>query len=102
MSATVTDDSFLIRGLGLSPSTVKNPLIFKEERWSGEKMVLIPSLIDSSLDRSSVVAAFAKPLDKRRSGVVALVPGFGWTKEWEAYGATAATGLTIDSERSTS
>ncbi len=98
MSATVTDDSFLIRGLGLSPTTVKNPLLFKDERWSGEKMILIPSLIDQSLDRSTVVARFAKPVDKRRIGFVALVPGFGWTKDWEAYGATVATKITIDSE----
>jgi replicative superfamily II helicase len=98
MSATVTDDSFLIRGLGLSPSTIKNPLLFKEERWSGEKMILIPSLIDPSLDRSTIVARFAKPVDKRRLGCVALVPGFGWTKDWGKYGATRATKHTLESE----
>jgi replicative superfamily II helicase len=98
MSATVTDDSFLIRGLGLSTSTIKNPLLFNEERWSGEKMILIPSLIDPSLNRSNTVARFAKPVAKRRFGFVALVPGFGWTKDWEAYGATVATKHTLESE----
>ena len=98
MSATVTDDSFLIRGLGLSPSTIKNPLMFNAERWSGEKMILIPSLIDPSLDRSTIVARFAKPVDKRRIGFVALVPGFGWTKDWGGYGATVATKHTLELE----
>lgn len=98
MSATVTDDSFLIRGLGLSPATVKNPLVFKDERWSGEKMILIPALIDPSLDRSAIVARFAKREDARKFGIVALVPGFAWTRDWEAYGATVAKTITIDSE----
>jgi hypothetical protein len=61
MSATVTDDSFLIKGLGLAPETIQNPLVYKEETWSGEKMILIPSLADPSLNRETVVAAFAKP-----------------------------------------
>jgi replicative superfamily II helicase len=97
MSATVTDDSFLIKGLGLSPKTIRNPLVYKEETWSGEKMILIPSLIDPTLDRETVVATFAKP---RRStfGIVALVPGFKWTKDWEAYGAVVASKENIDVE----
>ncbi|MCA1568705.1 MAG: DEAD/DEAH box helicase family protein [Acidobacteria bacterium] len=97
MSATVTDDSFLIKGLGLLPKTIQNPLVYKEETWSGEKMILIPALIDSSLDRGTVVATFATP--KRRAfGTVALVPGFKWTKDWEAYGSTVASKETINTE----
>jgi replicative superfamily II helicase len=55
MSATVTNDAFLVKGLGLSPETIQKPLIDKNERWSGEKMVLIPSLIDSTLERDTVI-----------------------------------------------
>jgi hypothetical protein len=98
MSATVTDDSFLIKGLGLAPQTVTDPLVYKSERWSGEKMILIPSLIDDSLDRSAVIATFAKPNEKRNFGIVGLVPGFKWTKDWEKYGATIANKDTIYAE----
>jgi replicative superfamily II helicase len=42
MSATVANDSFLIKGLGLSPETITDPLVYKGEKWSGEKMILIP------------------------------------------------------------
>jgi replicative superfamily II helicase len=98
MSATVTDDSFLIRGLGLSPASITNPLIFKEERWSGEKMVLIPSLIDPSLNRPTIVAKFGPSDERRRIGIVSLTPGFDWTRDWEAYGATVAKRATIDAE----
>jgi len=98
MSATVADDSFLIKGLGLSPDTVKNPLTYDKEKWSGEKMILIPSLIDDSLDRASIVKWLASPKDGRGFGVVALVPSFKRTGDWEAYGATVATKETIDTE----
>lgn len=45
MSATVTNDSFLIKGLGLSEDVIKTPLLHQKETWAGEKMVLIPSLM---------------------------------------------------------
>lgn len=98
MSATVTDDSFLVRGLRLSPDTIKNPLIYEKERWSGEKMILIPALINSALDRPSIVSLFGKPHKDRRFGTVALVPSFKNTKDWSAYGARVATKETIDQE----
>jgi replicative superfamily II helicase len=99
MSATVADDSFLIKGLGLSPDTIKNPLTYSKEKWSGEKMILVPSLIDESLDRAFMVKFLAPPKDGRRYGIVALVPGFeGRTGDWKAYGAVVATKKTIDDE----
>ena len=76
MSATVADDSFLVRGLGIAPDVVRAPLIYENERWSGEKMVLIPSLIDESLDRAQIITWLAKPGKKRPYGVVALAPSF--------------------------
>ena len=90
MSATVTDDSFLVKGLQLSPKTIMSPLKFSAESWSGEKMVLIPSLINESLDRKEVVSMFAKPNEKRKHGIVALTNSFANTKDWEAYGAIIA------------
>jgi replicative superfamily II helicase len=90
MSATVTDDSFLVKGLQLSPKTITSPLKYAAESWSGEKMVLIPSLIAENLDRTEMVNMFARPNDKRRSGVVALTNSFATTKDWQAYGSIIA------------
>jgi replicative superfamily II helicase len=87
MSATVTDDSFLVKGLGLDASVIKSPLAYEGEKWTGEKMILIPSLIDPRLERSVIVKMFGEPGKKRRSGVVALCPGDERTKDWKAYGA---------------
>ena len=58
MSATVTDDSFLVKGLRLSADTISKPITYPKEKWFGEKMILIPSLIDSETGREKVVTAW--------------------------------------------
>ncbi|MEY2561159.1 MAG: hypothetical protein QOG51_1574 [Verrucomicrobiota bacterium] len=98
MSATVTDDAFLVKGLRLDPTTIRKPLVYEKEKWSGEKMILVPSLIDEQLNRSVIVNTLGKPVANREYGVVALVPGFKWTKDWEGAGATVATTETIEKE----
>jgi len=98
MSATVADDSFLVKGLGLAPKVVSNPLTYENEKWSGEKMVLIPSLVDESLDRGAIVNWFAKPMKDRSYGVVVLVPSFKHAENWKVFGAIVAKAETIDSE----
>lgn len=90
MSATLTDDAFFIKGLGLESKTIQNPLRYDEEKWSGEKMILIPSLIDNTLTRQEIVHYFGKPVKGRKVGIVALVPSFKNTKDWEKYGAVIA------------
>jgi replicative superfamily II helicase len=96
MSATVADDSFLIKGLGVRPDVVKTPLTFAGETWSGEKMILIPSMVDAALTDSEIVKRFGPPNDGRKIGVVALVPSFQQAKDWEGMGAVVATSNDID------
>jgi replicative superfamily II helicase len=95
MSATVTDDAFLIKGLQLNPQTILEPLVYDKERWSGEKMVLLPSLIDSTLDRGKLVAHFAPPNSHRRAGSVALATSFARTADWSAYKAKVAVAESV-------
>lgn len=96
MSATVTDDSFLVKGLRLSPETIMKPLTYPNESWSGEKMILIPSLTDDALDRSTIVNDFGRTVNRRSYGVVALCPSFKGTKDWEACGARVARKESIE------
>jgi replicative superfamily II helicase len=100
MSATVTDDAFLIKGLRLSPETIAEPLTYDGEKWSGEKMVLLPSLIHEDLDHGLIVEKFSKSSKKRRFGWVALVPSFEKAKPWGSNGAvvpkTETIGTVID------
>ncbi|EMN1930502.1 DEAD/DEAH box helicase family protein [Burkholderia ambifaria] len=87
MSATVTDDAFLVKGLQLSPETISNPLTYAKETWSGEKMILLPSVIHEDLDRDRLVKWLATPGDKRKFGRVGLTPSVARSKDWESYGA---------------
>jgi len=96
MSATVTDDSFLVKGLGLSPNTIQNPLVDPNETWSGEKMVLIPSLIDEKLSRASIVKAFSKERVARQFGIVVLVPSTKRCADWGKYGARVVDKYSIN------
>lgn len=98
MSATDADDAFLIKGLRLKADTVAKPLSYRKERWSGEKMVLIPSLIDETLNREVLVNALGKPVKSRKYGVVALVPSFKQAQFWENCGATVAQRDTINDQ----
>lgn len=90
MSATVTDDSFLVKGLQLQPDTIANPLVYEKETWSGEKMILLPSLIHEDLRRGDMVQAYGIKDAARQSGVVALSPSFAQTQDWRSYGSIIA------------
>ena len=96
MSATVTDDAFLVKGLQLKPETIMNPISYSKESWSGEKMVLLPSLIHDSFDRKEMVSLFG-PKYSKRYGTVALMSGSSKTKDWKAYGSLVANKETISS-----
>ena len=95
MSATVTDDAFLIKGLQLQPGTVLKPLMYERESWSGEKMILLPSLVSALLERTSIVSTFGPTDTRRHSGVVALATSFKNTADWAAYGARVAKTETV-------
>jgi replicative superfamily II helicase len=95
MSATVTNDAFLVKGLGLAADVITSPLVDKNEKWSGEKMILIPSLISSELNREAMISAFGPESDKRKYGRVVLTPSFQIANEWGAAGALVADKKTI-------
>lgn len=96
MSATLIDDSFFIKGLGLEAKTISNPLSIKDEKWSGERMILIPSRVDENLDRETVVNKFGG--QKTKLGIVILSPSFKSCQDWQKYGCTIAKKDTIKDE----
>lgn len=95
MSATVTDDAFLIKGLRLLPDVITNPLTYSKESWSGEKMVLLPSLIHEDLERGAMVKWLGTPKPGMAFGIVALVSSFSNSRDWESYGAIVAKKDTV-------
>lgn len=94
MSATTQDDSFFIKGLEFDIQSIKEPLIDKAQKWSGEKMLIIPSLVDDSLDRDFIVSQLAKP-SKKSIGFVSLVPSFRMAEQYQQLGAIIADNQNI-------
>lgn len=98
MSATTNNDSFFIKGLGLSHKTIKNPIKYEQEKWSGEKMILIPYLMHDHLNRVEIVNQFSKPNEERKYGVVALTPSVKAAEYWEECGAIKSDTTSIESQ----
>jgi replicative superfamily II helicase len=86
MSATTQDDSFFIKGLNFSIESVRNPLTLSNQKWSGEKMLLLPSLIDEILNRETIISKFAPPSNKPY-GIVSLVSSTKKAQEYSELGA---------------
>lgn len=95
MSATTQDDSFFIKGLDFDVKAVKEPLVNSDLLWSGEKMILIPSLIDEKLDRDKMIHLMLRPYEKRTFGTVCLAPSYSNKKQYERIGAIVAETETI-------
>ncbi len=72
MSATLADDSVLVRELACDISAAMKPVVPTKDKGVGERMILAPSLFDPRLDRQWVMdlcRRFAK-----RVNVVVLTP----------------------------
>lgn len=95
MSATITNDAFLIKGLGLSPQVITSPLTHEDDKWYGEKMVIIPSLIDPLIDRDRVIKELGKPKANRTYGTVVLTSSFNQGKKWQDQGSVVVDYKTI-------
>ena len=98
MSATTQNDSFFVKGLGLDSSAIESPLTCENERWSGEKMILIPSLMHELIDRNSIISKVAKPSLTRNVGVVCITPSLKRSKSYETQGAVVTDSNTVFGE----
>ena len=90
MSATISEDSIMIKEFGIEKESVQLPLVLDIEEWSGEKMIITPAKISDELTRTEMVKYFGEPWihqGGKQIGKVALTPSFPRTKDWEAYGA---------------
>lgn len=97
MSATTQDDSFFIKVFDFKEETLLNPLTSPQSKWSGEKMVIIPSEISDRFDRDYIVTNFA-PLKTNTYGVVALVPSTERAHHYKNLGATVTNSENIVGE----
>jgi hypothetical protein len=90
MSATLADDSVLVRELGCDVTSAEKPVKPANDRGIGERMILAPSLIDDKLDRKWIMTLCSKL--SRRLNVVVLSPSESKAREWEEVGAKICLG----------
>ena len=84
LSATLTDDAFLIRDLGIEPESVTHPLTYSSVKYSGERLILIPTLVDPVLKRDEIISWLSQFADENGSfGVVSIVPSFHHARDWK-------------------
>ncbi|SNQ59300.1 DEAD/DEAH box helicase family protein [Candidatus Methanoperedens nitratireducens] len=89
LSATLLDDSHLIKEFGVSHEAVTRPLRPKIAGDIGERMIVIPSLVDSSLKIDKIVQLITRMKDIGNN-VVVLTPSEKTSEKWEQYGAEIA------------
>lgn len=88
MSATTQEDSFFIKGLGLSVDAVASPLTDETYRWSGEKMILIPDAICESVNGDMLLRSIMSV--SHEFGIAVLTPSFEKCKKYVDLGAILA------------
>jgi hypothetical protein len=88
LSATLTEDSYLVRDLGVRPEAVTRPLSRGDVPYSGERLVLLPSLVNPDARRNHILAWFCEFAKKHPElGSVAIVPSTAKARDWEVAGA---------------
>ena len=90
MSATLADDSVLVRELACDKTAAENPVRAKNDQGLGERMVIAPHLFDHQIKQAwivGLVSALAKT-----ANVVILSPSGQSARKWESAGASVVMG----------
>jgi replicative superfamily II helicase len=87
LSATFEDDYDLIRDLGISKESLLNPIVPKDRKDVGKRLILAPNRFDPSLDEDALREFIADYPDKGYN-VVVLTPSKEKAAPWEDVGAT--------------
>jgi replicative superfamily II helicase len=84
MSATIADDSSIVRTFAVNGDTVKDPIVPETLAGVGERMILAPSLTKISNAADSAVAQTAVSVVASTAGVVVLVPSEASANRWRS------------------
>lgn len=74
MSATTQDDSYSIKWLDFDSKAVCSPISNAVQKWYGEKMILIPSLINREFDENSIRSYVISTSKSANYGTLVIVP----------------------------
>lgn len=90
MSASIHDGGPLIRELGCDQESIRNPIEVEGEGAVGERMVLVPSLVDPQFTRAQIIEVVARFVPS--ANVVVLVSSDAAAGVWVEAGAVKAQG----------
>lgn len=83
MSATIADDSEIVRTFDADPQHVNNALASRSLAGISERMILIPSLMQFDFDAQSVAKSILKQVAAMNLGAVVLVHANYAAKAWD-------------------
>ncbi len=89
MSATLADDSLLVRELGCESEAASNPLVGTSDRGLGERMVILPVLFGNP-SRTELLKWLAWL--SQSYNVVGITPSQKRAEQWKELGASVAVG----------
>lgn len=95
MSATLADDSVLVREIGCAVESARKPVVPKNDKGLGERMVLAPSLVSEALNRKWVMKVCSHLAEKLKFNVVVLSPSEAKARDWEEVGAKVILGSEV-------
>jgi tetratricopeptide (TPR) repeat protein len=99
LSATLTEDAFLVRDLQIDPESVSKPLSSGDVKYCGERLIVIPSLVDPTQVREKLISWVSHIARKHGNfGVVTITPSFEHVKLWEKYGASVTNVQNLEQE----
>jgi hypothetical protein len=90
MSATISDESVLVRELGCSEAAAANPVELPDAGGLGERMILVPRLMTAKPTDSikwEELAELCKRVTSKGKAVVVLAPSKAAAKRWAPHGA---------------
>lgn len=83
MSATIADDSEIVRTFDADPRHVNEALTSRSLAGISERMILIPNLMKFDFNATQVTKSLLKQVAGKNLGAVVLVPSNLAAKEWE-------------------
>ena len=95
MSATIADDSSIIRTFDAEGSAVERPIMSKSLAGVSERMILVPELMPFRFDVTEYVKKVATSIAAKK-GVVILVPSGAAAQGWQDVAKVPASSVEVD------
>ena len=95
MSATLVDDASLVKNFAVDAKSVQEPIKPKVEGDIGERLIVIPAIVDSTIEETMTIDLVSKIRSDHQVNVVVLVPSNRRGNIWQKPGVLIVTGNNI-------